>query len=98
MRNLIKGLIRFIEVEYCMLELVDMALGQKLKPPGFDLDAKPLDSLDVDERPPPIVKLVDAQHHAQLLATFFMDNPLELTPTYVMKLQAILEKLNDMCC
>ncbi len=28
--------------------------------------------------PPPIVKLADAQHHAQLLATFFifMNNPL----------------------
>ena len=51
--------------------------------------------LDVDERPPPIVRLVDAQHHAQLLATFFMDNPFEFTPIDVMKLQAILEKLNE---
>ena len=51
-------------------------------------------SLDVDERPPPIVKLADAQHHAQLLATFFfMDNPLEFTPTNVMKLHAISEIL-----
>ena len=36
--------------------------------------------LDVDERPPPILRLVDAQHHTQLLATFLMDNPFELTP------------------
>ena len=31
--------------------------------------------LEVDQSPP-IVKPEDAQHHAQLLATFFMDNPL----------------------
>ena len=46
-----------------------------MEPPSLDLNAKPLNYLDVDERPPPIVKLVDAQHHDQLLATFFMDNP-----------------------
>jgi hypothetical protein len=34
-----------------MSKLVDMALGQRIKPPRFDLNAKPLDSLDVDERP-----------------------------------------------
>ena len=43
-------------------------MGQKTKSPSFDLNAKLLDSLDVDERPSPIVKLVDAQHHAQMLA------------------------------
>ena len=52
---------------------------------------RPLDSLDVDERPPPTIKLADAQHHAQLLATFFMDHSLDFTPTNVMKLHAILE-------
>ena len=57
-----------IEVEYCMSKVVDMALGQRLKPPSFDLNAGLLNSLDVEERPPPIVKYVDAQHHAQLLA------------------------------
>ena len=40
------------------------------------------------------MKLVDAQHHAQLLATFVMDNPLDFTSTNVMKLHAILEKLH----
>ena len=30
-----------------------------------------LDSLNVNEKPPPIVKLAYAQHHAQLLAFFF---------------------------
>ena len=49
-----------------------MALGHGIEPPSFDLNAKPFDCLDVDERPPPIVKLVDAQHQAQLLATFLL--------------------------
>ena len=54
-----------------------MALGQKTKPPSFDHNAKHLECLDVDERPPPRMKLADAQHHAQLLATFcFMDKPI----------------------
>ena len=35
--------------------------------------------------------MVDAQHYAQLSATFSMDNPFKFTPTYIM---AILEKLN----
>ena len=46
-----------IEVEYCMLELVDLVLGQRIEPPSSDLNAKPLDILDVDDRSPPIVKL-----------------------------------------
>jgi hypothetical protein len=54
-----------------MAKLIDMALGHGIEPSSFDLNAKPLNYLDVDERPPPIVKLIDAQHHAQLLATFF---------------------------
>ena len=46
-----------------------------------NLIKRPLDSSKVDEGPPLIVKLGDAQHHAQLLTTFFMDNPLDFTPT-----------------
>ena len=45
---------------------------ERIEPPSFDLNAEPLDSLDVDERPQPITKLAYSQHHAQLLATFFM--------------------------
>ena len=62
-------------------------MAKIIKPPSFDLNAKPLDSLDVNEKPPPIVKLADAQHLAQMLATFVMDNPFEFTPTNIMKLQ-----------
>ena len=38
-----------------MSKLVDMALEQRIKPPSFDLNAEPLDTLDFDERSPPIV-------------------------------------------
>jgi hypothetical protein len=34
------------------------------------LNAKSLDSLDVEERPPPTVKQADDQDQAQLLATY----------------------------
>lgn len=47
-----------------------MALGQRIEPLSFDLNVEPLDSLDVDERAPPIMKLAYDQHHAQLLTTF----------------------------
>ena len=61
----------------------------------FDLHTKSMDSLDVDERHPPIVEVAGAQHHAQMLATFFpMDNPSFVILTYTLKLHAILEKLN----
>jgi hypothetical protein len=83
-----------IEAEYCMLELVDMALGQRIEPASLDLIAETVNPLDIDERPPPNVKLTDAQQHAHLLATFFMDNSLDFTPANLMKLQGILEKLN----
>ena len=32
-----------IEDEYCMSKLVHMALVQRITPPSFDLNAKPLD-------------------------------------------------------
>jgi hypothetical protein len=47
-----------------------MALGQRIEPASLDLTTETVNPLDVDERPPPIVKLTDAQQHAQLLATF----------------------------
>ena len=45
--------------------------------------------------PPPIVKVEDAQHHVQLLATFsFINNPLDFPQAYIMKLQVISENLD----
>ena len=78
--------VKFQVVLAKLSKLVDMALGHIKKPPSFDLDAKPLNSLDVHEKPPPIVKLANAQHPAQLSTTFFMDNPLGFILAYVMKL------------
>jgi hypothetical protein len=75
-----------IEAEYCMAELVDMALGQRIKLISLDQTVETVNPLDVDERPPPIVKLTDAQQHAQLLDTFFMDNSLDFIPVDLMKL------------
>ena len=60
----------------------------------MDLTAETVNPLDVDERPPSIVKLTDAQQRAQLLATFFINNSLDFTPIDLMKLQGMLEKLN----
>jgi hypothetical protein len=55
----------------CMSELVDMALGQRIEPTSLDLTAdQTVNPLDVDERPSPIVKMMDAQQHAHILATF----------------------------
>ena len=77
-----------------------MTLGHRIEPITYDLNAKCLVSLDVDDRPPPIMKLAHAQHHTQLLATFFMDNPFKLIIANVMKLHAISETLTDIyiCC
>ena len=36
----------------------------------FGFNAKSLDCVDVDERPPLIMKLANAQHHTQFLATY----------------------------
>ena len=51
--------------------------------------AEIVNPLDVDETPLPIVKLMDAQQHAQILAIFFMNNSLDFTPADLMKLQGI---------
>ena len=77
-----------IQAGYCVLELFHMALVQRMEPLGLDLNPKLLDSFDFDERPPRVVKLANAQHHARLLATSSIDNPLEFTPIDVMKLHA----------
>ena len=54
-----------VEVEYCMSKLVDMVLEHRMEPPSSDIKANLWDSLNVDERPPLIVKLVYAQCHVE---------------------------------
>jgi hypothetical protein len=67
----------------CQSLLVDMALGQRMESSSFDLNAKPLDSLDVDERPPPIMKL--ANTHAYV--TKLRAKPEKLNKIYVANLK-----------
>lgn len=62
-----------------MSKLANMALGQRIEPPNFDLYIEPLDFLlDIGEKPLPNVKLGGAQHHPQLLATFFYEQPIRV--------------------
>ena len=53
------------------LELVNIALDNSLSTPhDFNLN---LNLGGVDGHPPPIVRLLDAQHYAQMLSYFIMD-------------------------
>lgn len=62
------------------------------------LNAKPLDSWGVDEKPSPIVKLANAQHHGHSLTTF-CDEPITV---YSCKRNGVVghigEAQYDSCC
>lgn len=65
-----------IEVGYCMSKFVDIALGHRIEPPSFDFNKEILDSLDVHERPPPIMKHICSS--SSIISLHFLpDNPLE---------------------
>ena len=55
-------------------ELVDEALGTNFAQ-DFDLNVD-LHEVDVNDVAPPIIKLSDANHHASLLSSFLLENPL----------------------
>jgi hypothetical protein len=62
-----------IEKDLTNSELVDMALEVvEASPSNLDLNVDSI--LDVDDHPPPIVKLIDAQHHASMLSHFLLNN------------------------
>ena len=62
------------ELELNTDELVDVALGTTF---AQDLDFNVnLDSKDVDDVAPPTVKLSDAERHASLLSSFYLENSL----------------------
>jgi hypothetical protein len=67
-----------IEVEYCMLELVDLVLGQRIEPLSFDLNAKPLDILDLDDRST-YCETSNYSTSCSIAMYIFMNNPLEFT-------------------
>ena len=84
-----------IEAQYCLSELGDMALGKTIEPPSFDLNAKPLDSLDVDETFTYCETSKCSTSCSNLNYIFvFMDNLVDVTFGNALKLHAWLEKLN----
>ena len=84
------------EAQCSTSELVDMALGQRIEPPSFDLNAKALqDSWDADDQPPPITKAATPRHRARLVPATFTNNPSEFNLTNVTNPHAISEQLNE---
>jgi hypothetical protein len=62
-----------VEEELTNTELIDMALEVvEASPSNLDLNVDPIPN--VDDQPPPIVKLTDAQHHASMLSHFLLNN------------------------
>ena len=76
------------------LELVNIALDNSLSTPhDFDLN---LDLGDVDDHPPPIVSLCDAQHYAQMLSYFIMDNSTNFIVHAITEHEELLETVRKM--
>ena len=76
------------------LELVNIALDNSLSTPhNFDIN---LDLGDVDGHPPSIVRLSDAQHYAQMLSYFIMDNSTNFDIHAVIKHEKLLETVKKM--
>jgi hypothetical protein len=61
------------EEEWTNIELVNVALEIIVaSPSNLDLNVDPIPN--VDNQPPPIVKLTDVQHHASMLSHFLLNN------------------------
>ena len=67
-----------IEEELTNAELISMALDvAEASPSNLDLNVDPIPN--VDDQPPPIVRLSDARHHASMLSHFLLDNPVNFS-------------------
>ena len=76
------------------LELVNIALDNSLSTPhDFDLN---LDLDDVDGHPPPIVRLFDVRHYAQVLSYFIMDTSTNFDTHAVIEHEKLLETVRKM--
>ena len=76
------------------LQLVNIALDNSLSTPhDFDLN---LDLGDVDGHPPPILPLSNAQHYAQMLSYFIMDNSTNFDIHVVIEHEKLLETVRKM--
>ena len=73
---------------------MNIALDNGLNTPhDFDLN---LDLGDVDDHPPPIVLLSDAQHCAQMLSYFIMDNSTNFDIHAITEYEKLLEMVMKM--
>jgi hypothetical protein len=62
-----------IEEELINTKLVDKALEVvEAAPSNLDLNIDPIPN--IDNQPPPIVKLTNARHHASMLSQFLLNN------------------------
>ena len=70
---------------------MNIALDNSLSTPD-DFDFK-FDLGDVDDYPPPIVRLFFAQHYAQMLSYFIMDNSTNFDIHAVIEHKKVLETM-----
>ena len=80
------------ELELSTNELVDATLEINYTQ-GFDLNVD-LHSVDVDDVPPPTVKLSDAKCHVSLLFNFFLDNSLHFGVNEIISFQKLVGNID----
>jgi hypothetical protein len=84
-----------IEEELINTELVDVALEVvEASPSNLDLNVDPIPN--IDDQPPPIVKLTNVQHHASMLSHFLLNNSINFSVQDVTNFQKVLGKLDKM--
>ena len=83
-----------IEAEYGTNDLVNLAFENGLTT-AHDFDSN-TEVVDVDDQPLPVVRLSTAQHHAQMLFYFIMDNSQDFNAHDVMEFEKILGRLRKM--
>jgi hypothetical protein len=80
-----------IEEELINIELIDMALEVvKASPSNLDLNVDPIPN--ADDQPPPIVKIIDARHHASMLFHLLLNNLVNFQD--IIDFQKVLGKLD----
>jgi hypothetical protein len=85
----------FIEEELTNTELVDMALEVvEALLSNLDLNVDPISN--VDDQPPPIVKLINSRHHASMLSHFLLNNLVNFSIQDEPNFQKVLGKLDKM--
>jgi hypothetical protein len=84
-----------IQEELNNTELVNMALEiVEASSSNPDLNVDPIPN--VDDQPPPIVKLTNVRHHASMLFHLLLNNSINFSIQDVTNFQKVLGKLNKM--